>query len=167
VLNGLHLPLADGSLCAIVMTNVLHHLPDVRRFFVEATRCVRPGGVIAMVEPWISPWSRIVYTRLHHEPCLPDAIDWSFPATGPLSSANEALAWMVFERDRAVFEAEFPLWRIETVRPMMPLRYLASGGVSMRSLVPGFAFTPMRLIEKAFERPAAMFAHVVLRRVEQ
>ena len=166
VLDGLRLPLANQTLRAIVMTDVLHHLPDVRRFFAEATRCVRPGGVVAMIEPWVTPWSKLVYTKLHHEPFRPDADEWSFPAAGPLSDANGALPWIVFHRDRAGFEHEFPHWRIEMIHPTMPLRYLLSGGVSMRSLVPSFAFTPMRFIESAFEGPAAMFAHVVLRRVD-
>ena len=73
VLDGLRMPLADESLRAIVMTDVFHHLPDVRRFMSEATRTVRPGGVIAMIEPWVSWWSKIIYTRLHHEPFRPDA----------------------------------------------------------------------------------------------
>jgi hypothetical protein len=47
----------------------------------------------------------------------------------------------------------------------MPLRYLLSGGVSMRSIVPGCAFTPMRLFERAMGNRGAMFAHIVLRRV--
>jgi len=167
VLDGLRLPVPDASLRAIVMTNVFHHLPDARRFLTEAARAVTAGGVVAMVEPWISPWSRIVYRKLHHEPCLPEAPDWSFPATGPLSSANEAQAWIVFHRDADVFGREFPQWRIEHVRPMMPLRYLLSGGVSMRALVPSFSFPLLRAAENAVGPRAAMFAYVRLRRTEQ
>ena len=68
LLNALRLPFATKSLRGIVMTNVLHHLPQPRLFFAEATRCVRPGGAVAMVEPWVTPWSRFVYNRLHHAP---------------------------------------------------------------------------------------------------
>jgi len=46
---------SDGSLRAIVMTDVLHHIPNVESFFAEAARCVRPGGVIVMIEPWLTP----------------------------------------------------------------------------------------------------------------
>ena len=167
VLDGLRLPVGDAALRAIVMTNVFHHLPDARRFLAEAARAVRPGGVVAMVEPWISTWSRFVYRKLHHEPCLPEAPDWSFPATGPLSSANEAQAWIVFQRDADVFRREFPQWRLEQVRPMMPLSYLLSGGVSMRALAPSFAFGLLRAMERAVGSRAAMFAYVRLRRVAQ
>jgi SAM-dependent methyltransferase len=55
VLSGLDLPIKPASLRAIVMVDVLHHLPQARNFFREAARCVRPGGVVAMIEPWVRP----------------------------------------------------------------------------------------------------------------
>jgi hypothetical protein len=58
-----------------------------------------------MIEPWVSTLSRPIYTRLHHEPFNPDAKDWSFPDTGPLSGANGALPWIIFQRDRHHFES--------------------------------------------------------------
>src|SRR5262249_23113677 len=61
------LPFEAGSLRAVVMTNVFHHLPEPRRFLDEASRCVRTGGRLVMLEPWNTPWSRLIYTRLHHE----------------------------------------------------------------------------------------------------
>jgi SAM-dependent methyltransferase len=167
VLDALQLPFANQSLRGIVMTNVLHHLPDTRRFLAEATRCVRSGGVISMIEPWVTPWSRFVYRHLHHEPFEPAALTWEVPWTGPLSGANGALPWIMFERDRVVFERDFPGWEVERVTPMMPFVYLLSGGVSLRSLVPGWSFGPIRDLERTLDRwsrSLAMFAHVVLRR---
>src|SRR4051812_18654936 len=38
------LPFADGCLKALVMTDVFHHIPDVRAFLKEAVRCLKPGG---------------------------------------------------------------------------------------------------------------------------
>lgn len=85
VVNGQCLPFTDSVLRGIVMTDVLHHMPQPRLFFAEATRCVRSGGVIVMIEPWVTSWSRLIYTRLHHEPFCPEANEWEFPSTGPLS----------------------------------------------------------------------------------
>jgi SAM-dependent methyltransferase len=167
VLDGLALPFADGALRAIVMTDVLHHLPQPQQFFSEAARCVRPGGAVVMIEPWVTPWSRLIYTWLHHEPFRPEAAEWEFPRGGPLSGANGALPWIVFERDRAKFEREFPEWQVNTIYPIMPFRYLVSGGVSLRSLMPGWAFGLWRGLEKAlypWMDKLAMFAQVVLRR---
>jgi SAM-dependent methyltransferase len=104
VMDALRAPLADASLRAIVMTNVLHHLARPRHFFAEASRCVKPGGAVIMIEPWASTWGRWVYTHLHHEPFDTRTAQWEFPMTGPLSSANGALPWILFVRDRALFE---------------------------------------------------------------
>jgi len=167
VLNAQNIPLKDESLRAIVMTDVLHHIPDVRKFFAEAARCLRSGGKILMVEPWVTPWSRFIYTRLHHEPFLPAATEWSFAPSGPLSGANGALPWIVFERDRERFESEFTELEIDNIRPFLPFRYLLSGGVSMRTLMPEFAHGVWRGLERAldFQRDRlGMFAFLSVRR---
>jgi SAM-dependent methyltransferase len=167
VLDGLALPFRDRSLRAVAMTNVLHHLPRPLRFFAEAARAVRPGGVVTMIEPWVTPWSRWVYTRLHHEPFLPESREWEIPAGGPLSGANGALPWILFQRDRERFEREAPDWRVCSIAPMMPFRYLVSGGVSLRSLTPAATYPLWRGVERAlspFAGRLAMFAHVVLER---
>jgi SAM-dependent methyltransferase len=169
VLEASRLPFASGALRAVVMTDVLHHLPRVRSFFADAARCVRSGGVLTMIEPWASRWSRLIYGRVHHEPFQPQAAAWEFPSSGPLSGANGALPWIVFERDRAQFQREFPQWRIESITRLMPFRYLVSGGVSMRPLMPGWSFGLWRRLEGALSpwmKSWAMFAQIVLRRVE-
>jgi SAM-dependent methyltransferase len=168
IANGLALPFPKQSLRCIVMLDVLHHIPDVREFFRESTRCVRSGGRMILIEPWVSHWSRFIYTRLHHEPFLPQAEQWEFPGHGPLSSANGALPWILFKRDRAIFRQEFPQWQIVTVRPDMPFVYLLSGGVSMRSLMPGWSYNAWRFIERNLSWGMdhfAMFALIVLQRV--
>ena len=169
VIDGLRLPFGSQSLRGVVMTNVLHHLPQPRLFFAEATRCVRPGGVVAMIEPWVSSWSRFVYTRLHHEPFEPETLSWELPTSGPLSGANDALPWIIFVRDRLKFEREFPQWQIESIKPMMPFRYLLSGGVSLRAFAPDWSFGLWRQIENALgplSKQLAMFALIVLRRFD-
>jgi len=166
-LDACALPFSRSALRAIVMTDVLHHLPDCRRFFRDAARCVRPGGRIVMVEPWVTPWSRLIYGRLHHEPFVPDSASWEFPSAGPLSGANGALPWILFARDRAVFERDFPEWTVLSIRPTMPFRYLVSGGVSMRGLAPGWAYPLVKGLEallSPLDRYLAMFAVIVLER---
>ncbi len=169
VVDALALPFGDGALRAIVMTNLLHHLSDLERFLGEAARCVRIGGVVSMIEPWVTPWSKVVYSKLHHEPFDPAASTWRLDPGGPLSSANGALPWIIFERDRQRFRQEAPAWEIERIRRFMPFRYLVSGGVSLRSLMPGWTFGLWSGLERALGPVMgwiAMFAHVVLRRVE-
>jgi SAM-dependent methyltransferase len=167
VLDAHQLPFRDGSLRAVVMTDVIHHLPRVQSFFAEAARCVRPDGRIVMMEPWVTVWSRVIYRYLHPEPILADAQSWDFESTGPLSGANSALPWILFCRDREQFLAEFPEWRIRTIKPMMPFRYILSGGLSPVSLMPRATFSFWRRLEGSLEPwmgNLAMFALLVLER---
>lgn len=156
------LPLADRSLDAIVMTDVFHHIPDVDRFLAEAARCVRPEGKIVMIEPWRTPWSEWIYTHLHSEPFSPGSA-WRIPRRGPLSGANGALPWIVFHRDRHLFEERHSQWRIANIEPMMPFAYILSGGVSMRSLLPGWSYELVRALERILRQESwAMFALIEL-----
>ncbi len=169
VLDAGFLPFADGSIKAIVMTDVFHHLPKPRLFLAEAARCLCPGGVVVMVEPWVTSWSDFVYSKFHHEPFQPDAQQWEFESEGPLSGANGALPWIVFHRDRKQFESEFPQLHIRSIEPMMPLLYLLSGGVSLISLQPGWTFRIWRFLESLLARwmdHCAMFSKIVLEKID-
>lgn len=169
--SALALPFADRSLRAIVMINVLHHLPDADGFFRECARSLQAGGRVIMIEPWVSPWSRFVYSKLHHEPFDPAAPSWKLPESGPLSGGNDALPWIVFARDREVFATQCTPLRIISIKPGYPASYLLSGGMSLRNLVPGCMSGPMSCLEdhlpKFLVAFAAMFALIVLERTER
>ena len=157
VLDARALPFRDGSLRAIVMTNVLHHISEPRRFFAEASRCLGAGGRIICVEPWVSAWAGFVMRRFHHEPFEPRAERWEFDTAGPLTGSNGALPWILFERDRARFLAEFPQCRIEIAHVGMPFRYLLSGGVGSWISAPGWSFGLFRWLDRLVASRTRMF----------
>jgi SAM-dependent methyltransferase len=139
----------DGSLAGILMLNVFHHLPDPRVFLREAVRTLEPGGRVIMIEPahtWL--WSRL-YRMFSLEPYDEKAAGWGFPPAGRFTGANVPQAWIVFERDRAVFEREFPEFRIVKVRHHTAFLYVLSGGIWYRSLAPGFSFPVFHMLETA------------------
>jgi hypothetical protein len=128
---------------------------------------VRSGGRCLLIEPWNTAWARAVYKNLHHEPFNPEG-EWIIPSTGPLSGANGALPWILFERDKSVFKKKFPEWEIALISPIMPLSYLLSGGVSMRTFVPSSLYSLVRGIEKkipGFDKNFGMFSFIVLNRI--
>jgi len=69
VADALHLPLRDASVDAVVGVDVLHHLARPRWFFTEAARVLRPGGRVALVEPWVTALSFVIYRYFHQESC--------------------------------------------------------------------------------------------------
>ncbi len=164
--SALDIPLAKESLRAIVMINVLHHINDADAFFDEASRCIKPGGTVIMIEPWLTPWSKFVYTNFHHEPFEPEATSWKLPDSGPLSGGNDALPWIIFNRDIKQFGKKHNSWSIKSNSPCMPISYLLSGGVAMRSLAPGWSHAPISYIERHLPdtilKKIAMFSIIVL-----
>lgn len=154
------LPFEDSSLRAILATNVLHHVPDIARFLSEASRALAPGGRIIAIEPWPTPFSRLVYRYLHHEP-FDERRDWSLPPGGPLTAANGALPWIVLCRDRGRFEREFPKLVVRAIAPRMPATYIACGGIGGAWPLPAVAFNVIRMAERPFDR-LGLFALVVL-----
>ena len=166
IFDGTHLPFSTDALKGIVMIDVLHHIPNAASFFSDAAACIKPGGVIIMIEPWSTPWSRFVYRHLHHEPFDANVEDWKIPTGGPLSQANLALPWIIFERDREKFEKEFPQFHIQEIFLNFPFCYLLSGGISLRASIPGKMYNAARKIENLTQpwmNSFAMFAKVILR----
>jgi SAM-dependent methyltransferase len=132
------MPFVDGSVDAFMMLDVFHHIPDTSAFLHEAERCLVPGGRLIMLEPANTIFSRFIFRRFHHERFEPNA-GWGLESTGPLSSANGALPWIVFVRDRRSGLAnEHPTLSVLKTKIHSPFKYLLTGGLSFKSLAPGF-----------------------------
>lgn len=144
--SALAMPFQDSSVDAFIMIDVFHHVPDSLKFLQELQRCLKPGGKIVMIEPANTWWGRFINQNFHHEPFLPNA-GWTIPSSGPLSGANGALPYIVFKRDIKQFQAAFPNLRLISMKPHTPFRYLISGGVSMRQLLPSFAYSLIKILE--------------------
>jgi SAM-dependent methyltransferase len=164
--SALQMPFADSELSALFLLDTFHHLPDVGQFLNEASRVLKTGGKIVMIEPANSWWSRMIYKNFHHEPFDTKA-GWQIPEKGPMSGANGALPWIVFERDADLFRERFPELQIEQIRYHTPLRYLLSGGVSFKTIFPGFAFGLFTMIDRLLTKLSgqlSMFITVKIKR---
>lgn len=146
VFSSSRMPFNDGSVDAFFMFDVLHHITDPRAFFTEALRCLNIGGKVVMIEPANTLWSRFIYKNFHHERFDPQG-GWTLEGTGPLSQGNGAIPWIIFCRDRVIFESEFPSLRIVRMRNHTPLRYLLSGGLTLRHLVPSCTYPLVKAAE--------------------
>ena len=146
--SALKMPFDDKSLDGIFMIDTFHHIPDSEKFLTEVLRTLKNDGVMIMTEPANSLWGRLIYKNFHHEPFNPNG-GWSFPGEGPLSGANGALPWIVFERDREKFSKMFPELMISKIRYHTPLRYLISGGLSFRQPFPDFTYPVFKFIDNA------------------
>jgi hypothetical protein len=121
-----------------------------------------------MIEPANTWWSRLIYKNFHHE-IFDTQGQWELEEIGPVSHGNGAIPWIIFSRDRETFENEFPSLRIVRMRNHTPLRYLLSGGLTLRQLVPPFTYPVIKAVEYLFS-PAnsvlGMFQTIELQKVD-
>ncbi len=167
VADGRALPFADGTISALFLTHVMHHIPDVDRFFREADRTLVPGGVISMIEVAHTPFARYFFRNFHPEPYQDARSDWSFPQTDSMMDSNQALSWMIFVRDRAKFESCYPNLHIESFSYLPWFSYLAAGGVTGVCLAPGVLGYVPPLVEFLLRPLSPVFAlhwHIRIRK---
>jgi SAM-dependent methyltransferase len=169
VCRGERMPLRRASVRALYAINTFHHLPDPRAFFAELQRILAEGGGVVLIEPYHGPLARWVFRRLHASESFDErAPGWeAVPGAGPFTRANQALSYIVFERDRREFERRYPGLQVVADVPHTHLRYLLSGGVNFRQLVPDFAGGLVGLAERALsplDRVLALQHTIVLRK---
>ncbi len=153
-------PIAEQSLDALTLTNVLHHLKAPIDFLEKAARTLKPGGKLFATEPYFSILSSPIYRFLHHEP-----LDFSITrpelaeVRGPLSSANEALPTLIFKRPewRARIERHFT-FEPQVFRPYTALAYFATGGISRRLPIPHLLFRGLFAADLCLSRLAPWLA---------
>ena len=160
------IPFSTNELSAIVMLNVFHHVPHPWKFLKEAERTLERGGRVVMIEPANSFFGRFIYKKFHHEPFNENG-EWEIVSTGPLSSSNQALPYIYFERDREKFNKEFVQFKIVEIKYHTSFRYLLSGGVSMKSLVPNWSYGIIKGIETIFDLFGKVFGMFVIIVVEK
>jgi SAM-dependent methyltransferase len=145
----------DNSVDVITLTNVLHHLKRPIAFLNRAASKLKSGGKVIATEPFFSVLSTPIFKYLHHEP-----VDFRISepelskVQGPLASANIALPWLIFFRQREWLQRLNENFDIATLstRPFSALSYMATGGISHRLPVPHFLYRALFLTDLAISR---------------
>jgi SAM-dependent methyltransferase len=161
------IPFADGEIRGLFLASVLHHVPDVEAFFAEAYRVLCVNGICAIVEPCNTPFARLFYRHFHHEPFLPDVPSWQFTQSDAMLDSNQALSWIVFERDKEKFRNLFPGFSVEKKVFLPTLGYILSGGVNYRPLWPSDLSDVVAGVERRLSRLNGWFSllwYILLRK---
>jgi SAM-dependent methyltransferase len=152
------LPFSDGTLGALVLFDVLHHLAAPGRFFAEATRVLRTGGRVIMCEPYVGPLSYLVYKFLHDEPLDMSVDPLREQAAGTMRdpfASNQAIPTLLFGRGFAAFRRAFPALALQRREYLSGPSYPASGGFRRKPLLPLPLWRLLRRVEGAL--PEAWF----------
>jgi len=143
------------SIGNFVLIDCLHHLPRPVRFLRQAIEALVPGGRIVILEPAITPWSRIVWKTCHHEPVdlTVDLLsDWDAPEpeNPGFCYANMATAHLLFQRDKERLCELLPGAEITKIELSDMFVYPATGGFSYYSLLPSSVVATMHPLERSW-----------------
>lgn len=169
VINAEDMDLESDSVRVVFGQNCFHHFPHPDRFFLELERVLPPGGGAILLEPFYGPFASFLFKRLFKtEGYDKNYPFWETPVSGPMNGANQALSYIVFERDKLEFSRKYPNLKIVHQEPCNNyLKYLASGGLNFRQLCPNWAMPLISFLQwmlSPFNRWLALHHVVVLRK---
>jgi SAM-dependent methyltransferase len=147
------LPFPNDFFSGVVMLDVLHHLERPVEFLQEASRVLRPGGRLAMIEPAMTAVARRFYHYFHAEPVDMDADPFADVVINPDRDpfdANQAVPTLLFATSAARRKVgkTIPSLRVRSVKWFSLLAYPMSGGFQSWSLMPAALVRPMLALEQ-------------------
>jgi len=156
----------ENMISNLILVNVFHHLSNPELFLKSAEKSLKPGGRIIMIEPSNNCWSKFIYKLVGHEKFDTLQVDWKFESKDPLLDSNQALSWIIFERDSKKFKNLFPKFSLIKKKTLMPISYLISGGHSVNTKL-GKLIKIIRKIEKiVFDKYFGMFNLICIEKIK-
>tara|TARA_B100000886_G_scaffold329986_1_gene279943 strand:- start:263 stop:985 length:723 start_codon:yes stop_codon:yes gene_type:complete len=155
----------ENKISNLILVNVFHHISDPEIFLKSAEKSLLSGGRIIMIEPSNNFWSKLVYKFVGHEPFDTSQIEWKFQSKDPLLDSNQALSWIIFERDFKKFKDLFPKLTLIQKKNMMPFSYLLSGGHSFNTRLDKIIKITRKFEKLYFDKYLGMFNLICLEKI--
>ena len=156
------LPFKKDSLGNIIFIDILHHLANPVLFLSEAQRVLQNNGRLIMLEPYISPFSYIIYNYLHQEDVDFKINVWNRRIASnnkkKAFDCNSAIPTMMFSKEIKRFHKEFPNLKVIKKELLTFMLYPLSGGFDRKSFVPVGMMKYFCCIEKIFRPLDFIFA---------
>ena len=129
------IPLKSQSLDFIIVNQTLHHISYPTLFFGEASRLLRSGGRLIILEPYTSLAMKCALIIMRHEGFndFSDPLSRSVPSSDPNDpwSANNSIARILFGKEK-IGSQKIPGFVMVHSRYAEFLTFLNSGGVGSK-----------------------------------
>ncbi|MBC8412237.1 MAG: class I SAM-dependent methyltransferase [Nitrospira sp.] len=144
--DAMALPFRTGCLDSIMIFGTLHHLKDPDSFFKEASRALKKGGRIILIEPYVSLLSYPILKIF-----CPEDLNMSSKTCSSkyaLLDANVAIPTILFRKERSEFEYKFPELKVVHETYHTAIQFFASGGYIGPNLFPESLLPALLWVEK-------------------
>jgi len=149
------LPFRQNSLGNIIFIDVLHHLANPVLFLSEAQRVLQNNGRLIMLEPYMSPFSYIIYNYFHQEDVDFKIDIWNRRIASKNKKAafdgNSAIPTIIFSKEIERFHKEFSNLKVIKKELLTFILYPLSGGFDRKSFVPAGMLKYLGFTEKIFK----------------
>ena len=156
----------DNSIETFYAINCFHHFPNPDKFFRELNRTLKVGGTCIIIDPYFGMLGSFLYKRMFETESFDKSQrNWNYISNGPMTGANQALSYIVFFRDLELFLSKNPnLEIVQTTILNNYLRYLFSGGLNFKQLVPSWLEKPIKFMEFLLKPVNKLFAlhHIII-----
>ncbi len=163
VLDAQKLPYRDNSLENMIVIDVLHHLEYPSIFLKEAQRVLKNGGRLIMLEPYISPFSYLIYKYLHQED-----VDFNINVFNQERNVsrcqkrpfdgNSAIPTIIFFKEIRKFKKIFPYFKIVNQKLLSIILYPLSGGYEHKRFIPNWSVPFFLILERVLSPFSRLFA---------
>ncbi|MDR2410936.1 MAG: class I SAM-dependent methyltransferase [Bacteroidales bacterium] len=140
IIDATNMDIEDESIDIMIASHTIHHFYSLVKFFNEATRVLKPNGLILINEINTSVLMRILLKLMKHEGWNYDIdiFDINAVVNDPSDpwSANCAVSQLLFGKNRQKFENNFKSLKVIIDKPCECFIFPLSGGVTAKTKVP-------------------------------
>lgn len=153
IVDANQIPFEKNKISSIFGIFCFHHFKDPFNFLKDIEEKLVVGGLCILIEPYYGVLARFIYKRIHKSEYFDQNEDFNFKVKDKTSmeKANQALSYIYFVKNREKFIENFP--RLEIIHTSVfgnYLRFIFSGGLNFRKLLPDFLTEFIKIIEKIF-----------------
>lgn len=170
VINANDIPYKNKTISSIFGIFCFHHFRDPHKFLIDIEKKLKPGGLCILIEPYYGLFASVIYKRIHKTEYfnIHEKINHKIKNKTAMENANQALSYIYFIKNKKKFNKTYlKLEILETYIFNNYLRFLLSGGLNFKQLIPNGIIFLILIIEKIlspFKKIFGIHYLIVLRR---
>ena len=167
------LPFKRDSIDSIFGIFCFHHFKDPLNFLKNVENKLKPGGLCILIEPYYGALASLIYKNLHETEYFDvnEKINFKLKNKTPMEKANQALSYIYFIKNRKKFDKKFSKLKIyEEYVFNNYLRFIFSGGLNFKQILPNFLTIFIKLVEiiiSPFKRVLGIHHLIVIKKMSK